>query len=231
MYWTHPFILAHVAILWSGTIRLPVQVHQLPYIYIPLSFTLQFLVSRICYFLPLFYLRVFLFNDRHIYCELCSRTSPFWQKLLAGLVSFTFIYLWHGYYMFLFAWVLLNSVLLCMEQLQRKLFDKYRATLQRSIGDQNIQRLNAIIGSQLVLPSIITNLMFIGGPDIGLYLAERTYLTDGLLNYILLSFVAYNFYQYSSSVCAREQRSQRSQHREHTNWCRNIWSHSRWLLN
>lgn len=180
----------------------------------PTIFMLQFRLSLfrihikrliISYFLSSFFFS--LFYDRHIYCELCTKTSPFWQKVWACLVSFTFIYLWHGYFMFLFAWVSLNLVLLFLEQLQRVQMDKYRATLEQSIGVLNVQRLNAIIGSQLVLPSIITNLMFIGGPDIGIYLAQRTYLTDGLLNYMLLSFVAYNFYQYSSYVCTREQRS------------------------
>lgn len=133
-------------------------------------------------------------------------------KLVASCTTFLFIYLWHGYYMFLLAWVALNLVLLSLEQLQRHVFDGCRDHLQRTIGDKNTVRLNAIIGSQLMLPSIITNLMFIGGPDIGLHLARRTYFGDGLVNYFLLSFVAYNFYQYSSAVHAREQRARIKQH-------------------
>lgn len=85
----------------------------------------------------------------------------------------------------------------------------------KPIGNRNIQRLNAIIGSQLVLPSIAINLMFIGGPDVGQYLIQRTYITGGLLNYSVLSIVAYNFYQYSSFVYAREKRSEAQ--KEHIN--------------
>lgn len=113
--------------------------------------------------------------------------------------------------MFLLAWVTLNLVMLSLEHFQRHIFKLYRTHLQLTIGKENTIRLNAIIGSQLMLPSIITNLMFIGGPDIGLHLTRRTYFGDGLLNYISLSFVAYNFYQYSSAVHAREQRARLKQ--------------------
>lgn len=155
----------------------------------------------------------FLWN-RYIYCELSTPTSKQWQKLFANFMAFAFIYLWHGYYSFILVWVAANLILLNLEQLQRTIFKKYRNVL-KPIGNRNIQRLNAIIGSQLVLPSIAINLMFIGGPDVGQYLIQRTYITGGLLNYSVLSIVAYNFYQYSSFVYAREKRSEAQ--KEHIN--------------
>lgn len=106
------------------------------------------------------------------------------------------------------AWVFLNLVLLYLELLGRHYSrcEHYEQLMIKRIGRKNTQRLNALFGSQLLIPSIITNLMFIGGSRVGEFLATRTYVTGGFLNYFLLSFVAYNFYQASSFIfeCEKE---------------------------
>lgn len=132
---------------------------------------------------------------------MCKRTSSLPRKLLASFISFAFIYLWHGYYLFLLVWVFLNLASLYIELFGRFISqsEQYNNIL-KPIGRSNIQRLNAFLGGQLLISSSISNVMFIGGPNVGKWLTIHTYLTGGLLNYILLSITAYNLYQVSTFI-------------------------------
>lgn len=114
------------------------------------------------------------------------------------------------------AWVFLNLALLYLELVGRHYArsEHYERIVIKWIGRKNAQRLNALFGSQLLIPSIITNLMFIGGSRVGQYLATRIYVTGGFLNYFLLSFVAYNFYQASSFIFECEKQNANEFHRK-----------------
>lgn len=133
---------------------------------------------------------------------MCTRSSSLPRKLLASFASFVFIYLWHGYYLFLLVWVFLNLASLYIELFGRRiaLTQQYCGFLRLIIGDGNIARLNAIFGGQLLISSSISNVMFIGGPNIGKWLAIHTYFSGGLLNYTVLSITAYNLYRVSSFI-------------------------------
>lgn len=133
---------------------------------------------------------------------MCSRSSSLPKKLLASFASFVFIYLWHGYYFFLLVWVFLNLASLYIEIFGRHIAksEQYSGYLRPTIGDANIQRLNAVLGGQLLISSSISNVMFIGGPDIGRWLTIHTYFSGGFLNYIILSITAYNLYRVSSFI-------------------------------
>lgn len=142
-----------------------------------------------------------MFLFRHVYAEMCTKTSSLPRKLFASFISFAFIYLWHGYYIFLLVWVFLNLASLYIELFGRHISrsEPYRRLL-KPIGSKNINRLNAILGGQLLISSSISNVMFIGGPDIGKWLMIHTYFTGGFLNYFVLSITAYNLYQVSTYI-------------------------------
>lgn len=144
----------------------------------------------------------FRFVCRHIYAEMCTRSSSLPKKLLASFASFVFIYLWHGYYLFLLVWVFLNLASLYLELFGRHIAqsERYCDFLRPIVGDTNMPRLNAAIGGQLLISSSISNVMFIGGPIIGKWLAIHTYFRGGLLNYTMLSITAYNLYRVSSFI-------------------------------
>lgn len=137
---------------------------------------------------------------------MCTRTSSLPKKLFASFASFVFIYLWHGYYLFLLAWVFLNLASLYIELFGRYIAksERYCAFLTPIIGSANIPRLNAVFGGQLLISSSISNVMFIGGPAIGKWLTIHTYFTGGSLNYIMLSITAYNLYRVSSFIFQSE---------------------------
>lgn len=147
--------------------------------------------------------------SRHIYAEMCTKSSSLPRKLFASFISFAFIYLWHGYYLFLLVWVFLNLTSLYIELLGRHISrSQHYRRLLKPIGSKNIQRLHAILGGQLLISSSISNVMFIGGPNIGKWLMVHTYFTGGLLNYFVLSITAYNLYQVSTYIfrCEEEEK-------------------------
>lgn len=133
---------------------------------------------------------------------MCTRSSSLPRKLLASFTSFVFIYLWHGYHLFLLVWVFLNLASLYVELFGRHVAhsERYYGFLRPIIGDANIGRLNAIFGGQLLISSSISNVMFIGGPSVGKWLMIHTYFTGGLLNYAMLSITAYNLYRVSAFI-------------------------------
>lgn len=154
---------------------------------------------------------LFILCHRHIYAEMCTKTSSLPRKLFASFISFAFIYLWHGYYLFLLVWVFLNLASLYIELFGRHISRSQQYNdLLKSIGSAKIQRLNAVLGGQLLISSSISNVMFIGGPSIGKWLMVHTYFTGGLLNYIVLSVTAYNLYRVSSFIFECEEGKKKS---------------------
>lgn len=135
---------------------------------------------------------------------MCTKSSSLPRKLFASFISFAFIYLWHGYYMFLLVWVFLNLASLYVE-----LFGKHVSqstqynNLLRPLGSSNIQRFNAVLGGQLLISSSISNVMFIGGPGVGKWLTIHTYFTGGLLNYLMLSITSFNLYRVATFIFER----------------------------
>lgn len=141
---------------------------------------------------------------------MCTRTSSLPQKLFASFISFAFIYLWHGYYLFLLVWVFLNLASLYIELFGRYISrSEYYNRILKPIGSKNIQRLNAVLGGQLLISSSISNVMFIGGPSVGKWLMIHTYFTGGILNYFVLSITAYNLYQVSTFIFQCEEEKEK----------------------
>lgn len=132
----------------------------------------------------------------YIYRGMCKRNSSLGRKLIASITTFSFIYLWHGYYQFILLWAILNFICLQSERIGKQLSDTniYRR-VSNAIGGQWTYRLNAVFGSQLLILSVLSNIMFIGGEDIGIELAKQTYCRNGLINYATLSICTYCFYQ------------------------------------
>ncbi|XP_031631448.1 protein-cysteine N-palmitoyltransferase Rasp-like [Contarinia nasturtii] len=142
------------------------------------------------------------FLFKHIYAELCTKTSSVPRKLVASCVSFAFIYLWHGFHTgFLLGWVLMNLTFLYIEQLGRHIAqsETYNRVL-KPIGSNNIQRLNTALGAQLTIVTTILNITFIGGLSVGKWIVTHVYFTGGFLNYIIISITAYNVFQVSAFI-------------------------------
>ncbi|XP_061402241.1 protein-cysteine N-palmitoyltransferase Rasp [Musca vetustissima] len=138
----------------------------------------------------------FLFT--HIYAELCSKNSSALRKILSTAATFSFVFLWHGHYWYVFVWSLLNFICLVLEKVLKTLTSSlwYNKVMRENcgLGEGGIQRFNAFLGSQIFIPAAFSNCYFISGLDVGHFLIHEAYL-GGWWNYVTLSFCTYCFYQ------------------------------------
>lgn len=123
---------------------------------------------------------------------------------MGSLVTFTFIYLWHGYYQFILIWSILNFVAVQVEGLARIALSARKEFWDRHIGPGNQLRLTAVLGSQLYIPATISNFFFFGGLDVGIEFMKRTYWTGALSSYLTLSACCYCLYHTAEWIKRRE---------------------------
>ena len=76
--------------------------------------------------------------------------------------------------------------------------------------DNNIHRLNALLGVQVLIPSILSNFFFFGGREIGLEFFERTYLS-GFVTYVKISMGIYFLYPVAETIKRYENNQRRNQ--------------------
>ncbi|KAM7356022.1 protein-cysteine N-palmitoyltransferase Rasp [Cochliomyia hominivorax] len=138
----------------------------------------------------------FLFT--HIYAELCSKNSSIIRKILATAATFSFVFLWHGYYGYVFIWSILNFCCLIAEKIVKALIKSttYNYVMKNKLKftDSGIQRFNAVLGSQIFIPAAFSNCYFISGLEVGNYLMKGVY-QGGWWNYLTLTFCTYCFFQ------------------------------------
>ncbi|KAH8397548.1 hypothetical protein KR222_009473, partial [Zaprionus bogoriensis] len=146
------------------------------------------------------------FLFRHIYAELCSRSSSIAAKFCATALTFGFVFIWHGCYTYVLIWSILNFLCLAAEKLYRTLvaLPAYRRWTLQHFGAVGAQRLHALLATQLFIPAAFSNVYFIGGQEIGDYLMRGAYLS-GVGNYLALCFCSYCFFQCSELLLTRQQ--------------------------
>uniref|UniRef100_A0A182RLE5 Protein-cysteine N-palmitoyltransferase Rasp n=1 Tax=Anopheles funestus TaxID=62324 RepID=A0A182RLE5_ANOFN len=121
------------------------------------------------------------FLFKYIYTELCTKTSGLPRKILASLATFAFIYIWHGVFLFILIWSLINWVCILLERLVN------HCTPADS-------RWRAIIGTHVFIPSVLSNFFFFASESVGFIYLQRTY-TESISNYLGLYVASYCFYQ------------------------------------
>ncbi|XP_023301933.2 protein-cysteine N-palmitoyltransferase Rasp [Lucilia cuprina] len=138
----------------------------------------------------------FLFS--HIYAEMCNKTSSALRKVLATAATFSFVFLWHGYYGYVFIWSILNFCCLVGEKIVKFLIKSpnYIRFMKNNLKltEAGLQRFNALLGSQIFIPAAFSNCYFISGLDVGNYLMKGVY-QGGWWNYLTLTFCTYCFFQ------------------------------------
>lgn len=74
--------------------------------------------------------------------------------------------------------------------------------------------MNAIAGSQLYILAVLSNMIFIGGIEVGMLIMERTYFEIGFLPYVLLSFCCYCLYHTSELIWRWERECEKEDEKE-----------------
>uniref|UniRef100_A0A8D8Q6C4 Protein-cysteine N-palmitoyltransferase Rasp n=1 Tax=Cacopsylla melanoneura TaxID=428564 RepID=A0A8D8Q6C4_9HEMI len=111
------------------------------------------------------------FLTRYLYHPWCSTNllSPLCTKLSGSLLCFTFIWLWHGpSHLFVLVWAVLNFVgvsieALCKEVNQMGVMKRIRTKL----GPSNTERVEGVCATPLTILSIMSNIYFFGGMEVG----------------------------------------------------------------
>ena len=96
--------------------------------------------------------------------------------------------MWHGYFLDILIWSFLNGVGILLEILystfkRSKYHDQW---ITSRFSHNNVLRIDAFIGTQLLILAVIANFFFLANYDVGMLFLRKTY-AKGLANYLLLS--------------------------------------------
>lgn len=119
------------------------------------------------------------------------------------LLTFLFIYIWHGYFMSILVWSVLNCLGIFLEQLlniiQRSTI--YQQMIVGNFSESSVNRIDAVLGTHLLILAVISNFFFLANYDVGVLFLKRTY-SEGVLNYIGIS-ISLLFIYFTSEYCKR----------------------------
>ncbi|XP_017475667.1 PREDICTED: protein-cysteine N-palmitoyltransferase Rasp isoform X1 [Rhagoletis zephyria] len=124
-----------------------------------------------------------------------------YSKFVSTVITFTFVFMWHGCQTEVLIWTVMNFWCLIAEKLLKHLMRTpfYKRLIEKKLGLQIAQRINAVIFSQLFIVAAFSNVFFIGSPEIGAFLMLNAY-GAGFVNYFALSFCCYCFFQCSELI-------------------------------
>lgn len=131
----------------------------------------------------------------YIYIELSPKNATFWRRLGAVFVTFAFIYIWHGMSMTICIWATLNFSCVIAENILSAFTNSgvYKSWINRYLNPMWELRLNSLLAANILLPSILSNFIFLGTTNVGKFFFIRTY-TSGFQFYATLLMTIYAIY-------------------------------------
>jgi hypothetical protein len=125
------------------------------------------------------------FLFKYIYTQMTTRSSSLAQKLLGSVITFSFIYIWHGFYVYILIWCAANFACIVLEKIVYGIIDSYEfksRALALVRTEDGVHLLKVAIATHVMIPAVISNAFFFGGIDYGKECVKRTF-THGFLNY------------------------------------------------
>lgn len=102
-------------------------------------------------------------------------------------------------------WCALNTICLEMEVIGKRIaHTRWYDGMKRWTGVNVCDRIGGFFGSQLLMVSVITNVYFIGGEDIGKVIAYRAFIDEDIWDYVVTSAITYCCYQACEFLARRE---------------------------
>jgi protein-cysteine N-palmitoyltransferase HHAT len=138
------------------------------------------------------------FLFRYIYTELCTKSSTISKKLFAGFVTFFFVYFWHGFFNSILTWSVMNCLCIVIEKFVYNIIES-ESFIRRFYSRNLYLRIHALIGSQILIPAILSNFFFFGGMELGIEFIRRTYF-HGLWNYLNISICVWFLYPVAEAI-------------------------------
>jgi protein-cysteine N-palmitoyltransferase HHAT len=146
------------------------------------------------------------FLFKYIYTSMCHRRSSMMLKILSGFTTFLFIYIWHGFFDYILIWSIFNCVCIILEKFVYYVIESekfWQSALSIVKSDNNVYRLQAFIGSHVLIPAILSNFFFFGGIEVGWEFVRRTYFT-GFMSYLQISTCVYFLYPVAEAIKRHE---------------------------
>lgn len=118
---------------------------------------------------------------RHIYKPVVKITK---SKILTSLMSFVFVYFWHGPEEYIMYWSALNYFGITTEYMVGIIHKKYLYNYTKKMSSTKLTRIKCILASPLLTISAISNFYFFGGKEIGNIFIEKFFLGRIMTNNI-----------------------------------------------
>ena len=91
------------------------------------------------------------------------------MQLLAAIICFSFVYIWHGIMPHVFTWSVLNFTGILVEKVASAIWhlEPYQRFEKSILSPRGVRRLHAALSAPLFLLSICSNMYFLLGEEIG----------------------------------------------------------------
>ncbi|XP_068135807.1 protein-cysteine N-palmitoyltransferase HHAT isoform X1 [Hyperolius riggenbachi] len=118
------------------------------------------------------------FLVRYIYIPMGGSHSGAGGMLLATALTFVFVCYWHGGHGYLWYWAGLNCAGIIVEQTVRKLLSlpSIQERIDRHLSPRTFRQLHAALASVSLAMLILTNLVFLGGEEVGRIYWDRLFV-------------------------------------------------------
>lgn len=119
------------------------------------------------------------------------------------LTTFTFIYVWHGYFLVILAWSVLNVFGIFLEGVVKNVQRSapYHTLIVQRFSPNTVLRIEAAVGTHLLILAVISNFFFLANYNVGVLFLKRTYCS-GIITYIGAS-ISLIFMYFTSEHCQR----------------------------
>ncbi|KAJ8924428.1 hypothetical protein NQ315_007224 [Exocentrus adspersus] len=135
------------------------------------------------------------FLVKYIYIPFCKIV---YFKLIASLICFLFVYLWHGVEESILIWTALNYIGIVIEYVGNVIYKRFLETNHDEKG-YPLRRVKCILASPLLALSAVSNFYFFAGTEIGNIFVQRI-LNDSIVNNISLLVILYCCCQVSTEL-------------------------------
>ncbi|KAL3287806.1 hypothetical protein HHI36_002268 [Cryptolaemus montrouzieri] len=137
---------------------------------------------------------------RYIYIP-AMKSSYFKNKLIASLLCFIFVYVWHGVDLYIFIWVFLNFFGILIENISVSFYNTHLKDLEivEYFGKSTIRRITCFLASFVLAISAISNFYFFAGINIGTIFFTRV-LEGSFTSNAVLILALYCCCQFSTEL-------------------------------
>lgn len=131
------------------------------------------------------------FMHTYIYKPVIGARTGLLVQLFGSTMCFSFVYLWHGIMPHVLIWSFLNYVGIVCESLSKAIWQmEFYQRIERSmLSPKGQRRFHALISAPLFLMSIISNMYFLMGKDMGHILMTRGFTSWPIGTPVLLFFM------------------------------------------